>query len=231
MIRYSAFLVAVTMGAAEAPRIVYSKTFPGSTPAYIAITLERSGAGEYKEAPDDENPLEFQIKPKETDEIFALAEKLGKFTRKLESPAKVANMGMKAFRWEEGTVRNEVKFNFSEDLDARALHDWFERISESEQHLISLERTAKYEKLGVNRALLLLEAALARNRLVALDQYLPMLDRVAKNETYLNMARERARRLAEYIRTPPAEQAGANAAAAAPSSVSGNGSTQAPPQP
>jgi hypothetical protein len=70
--------------ALAAPRIYYSKSFPGSTPAFVAITLERSGAGEYKEAPDDENPLKFQLKQAEADEIFALAEKVGRFTRMLD---------------------------------------------------------------------------------------------------------------------------------------------------
>ena len=188
---------------AEGPRLFYSKSFPGSVPPYVGIHLDRSGAGEYRETPDEE-PVRFQLKQSDVDEIYALSEKLGKFGRKLESGLKVANMGMKTFRWEEGSTRNEVKFNYSEDPDARALADWFERISESEQHLINLERAAKYDKLGVNKALLMLQSALERKRLVALDQYLPMLDRIAKNETYLNMARERARGLAGYIRNPPA---------------------------
>jgi hypothetical protein len=187
---------------ADGPRLFYSKSFPGSVPAYVGINLERSGAGEYRETPDEE-PLRFQLKQVEVDEIFALGEKLGKFGRKLESGLKVANMGQKTFRWEEGSTRNEVKFNYSEDPNAKVLADWFERISESEQHMINLERAVKYDKLGVNKALLLLQAALERNRLVALEQYLPMLDRIARNETYLNMSRERARGLADFIRTPP----------------------------
>ncbi len=36
---------------------------------------------------------------------------------------------------------------------------------------------------------------------MALDQYLPLLDRVVKNESYLNMARERAAVLSEFIRS------------------------------
>lgn len=201
---------------ADSPRLFYSKSFPGSVPAYVGINLDRSGAGEYRETPDEE-PLRFQLKRNEVDDVFALSEKLGKFSRKLESGLKVANMGVKTLRWEEGSVRNEVKFNYSEDPDARTLADWFERIAESEQHLINLERAARYDKLGVNKALLLLQSALERKRLVALDQYLPMLDRIAKNESYLNMARERARGLADFIRTPPApEQAAAGGTAPPP---------------
>lgn len=186
--------------AGDVPQLFYSKSFPGSVPAYVAIDLDRTGAGEYKEAAEDDTPLKFHLRESETNEIFALAEKLGYFSRPLESPQKVAFMGMKTFRFEQGSRKTEVQFNFSEDPDARALADWFERISESEQQLINLERAAKYDKLGVLKALLLLESAYDRKRLVGLDQYLPMLDRIAKNETYMHTARLRAAALADSIR-------------------------------
>lgn len=187
---------------ADAPRISYTKEFPGSAPPYIGITIERSGEGVYKEAPNDEYPLAFKLRPAEADEIFQLADKLDRFKRPLESNLKVANMGMKTFRFEQDDVRNEVKFNYSLDETARLLADWFEKISESEQHFIRLERTVKYDKLGVNQALLLFQISYDRKRIVAPEQYLPLLDRVAKNDTYLNMARERAAAIAEDIRNP-----------------------------
>ena len=187
----------------NAPRIVYSKSFPGSVPPYAEIIVERDGSAVYKDAPDDEQPMKFHLSEADTTEIFTLAAKLDKFTRKLESGLKVANMGVKTYRWEEAGTKNEQKFNYSEDLDAHALQDWFEKIAESEQHLISLERAARFDKLGVNKVLVQLEYAWDRKRLVAVDQYLPMLERVAKNEAYLNMARERAAYLADVFRGKP----------------------------
>jgi len=181
-------------------RLFFSKSFPGSAPAYVAITVQQNGEGEYKEAVDDETPLKFQMAPADAAEMFALAEKLDRFKRPLESPLKVAQMGMKTFRFENGSSKTEVKFNFSEDLDARALADWFERISETAQSYWALERAVKYDKLGVNRALLLFETAIDRKRVVSPRLFLPMLDRVAKNDSYLNMARSRAAHLAEAIR-------------------------------
>ena len=181
-------------------RLYFSKSFPGSTPAFVAITVEPSGAGEYKEAVDDDTPLKFQLSAATTAEMFALADKLDHFKRPLESPLKVAQMGMKTFRFEGGVNKTEVKFNFSEDPDARALTDWFERISETAQNYWTLERAVKYDKLGVTKALLQFETALDRKRVVAPELFLPMLDRVAKNDSYLNMARSRAANLAEAIR-------------------------------
>lgn len=184
----------------SAPRISYSKSFPGSVPAYIEINVDRTGTGEYKEAPDDDRPLQFRLSKAEVDEIFALVEKLEYFRRPLESASKVAFMGTKTFRLENGPEKSEVKFNFSDDLSARGLADWFERIAESEQHYINLERAAKFDRLGVLKALLLLETSLDRKRLVALDQYLPLLDRIAKSGVYMHTARVRAAGIADTIR-------------------------------
>jgi hypothetical protein len=109
---------------------------------------------------------------------------------------------MKTFRFEQGSVKNEQKFNFSLDLDAQALLDWFERLTETQRLHFDLERTAKFDRLGVNKTLLQIEAANDRKRLVGMDRFLPLLDRVAKNDAYLHMARERAAVLADSIRNP-----------------------------
>jgi len=183
--------------------IFYSKSFPNSVPAYVSLQLSLSGDVIYKEAVDDEQPVKLKLEPSEMAEIFALAGKLGHFDRPLESGLKVAFMGEKTYRWEGDGKKNEQKFNYSQDLDANKLQDWFERITESEMLFFSLERTVKYDKLGVFKALLQLEAAYDRKRLVAWPQYLPLLDRVAKNSSYMNVARERAASLAEVFRNPP----------------------------
>ena len=120
-----------------------------------------------------------------------------------ESGLKVANMGMKTFRYQDDNgAAKEVKFNYSEDLEAKALLDWFERIAESERCLIDLERTVRFDKLGVQDSILRIEVERDQKRLVAEEQFLPMLDRVSKGESYMHMARTRAAALAESIRAP-----------------------------
>jgi hypothetical protein len=198
--RWALALVAVSLLAADSPRLYYSKSFPASSPAYMEILVERNGETSYKEAPDDDQPMKFQLPESDTAVMFGLADKLGHFGHPLEAPVKVAFMGMKTFRFESAAEKKEVKFNYSEDPDAQLLLDCFERIAETEQILINLERAAKYDKLGVNRALLLIQAAFDHKRLVAPQQFLPMLDRIVKNETYMHMDRERAAGLGDAIR-------------------------------
>jgi hypothetical protein len=166
-------LFAAVLASAGEPHIFYSKSFPNSVPAYSQIVLLSNGDGEYKEAPDDDLPLKFHLSEADVRAVFELADKLDHFKRPLETQLKVAFMGTKTFRWENGDQKGEVKFNFSEDLSAQAILDWFERMAESAQLRTELERAAKYDRLGVDKALRQLWAAMDRKRLVATDQYLP----------------------------------------------------------
>ena len=56
--------------------------------------------------------------------------------------------------------------------------------------------------------LLQMQASWERNRLVAPEQFLPLLDRIAKNESYLHISRELAAAIAEAIRKPAAQVRG-----------------------
>jgi hypothetical protein len=203
-------LLAAGLLHAADPRIVFTKTFPGSTPAYVEISLEKNGTTVYKEAPDDNNPITIQLSQADSDTMFGLADKLDHFTKPIESGLKVAFMGKKKFRYESGAPDGkkppEAEFNYSTDPNAAALLDWFERIAESERDFIELERTVKYDKLGVQNALILIQVTHDEKRLIAPQQFLPLLDRVVKNESYLHMARERAAAFADEIRaqTQPA---------------------------
>ncbi len=193
---------AVPLMAGDVGRLFYSRSFPGSKPDYIQVVVEKSGDAVYQEAVDDDLPLKFKLTPEETTAIYELADKLDRFKRPLESGLKVAFMGTKTFRYIEGDEKTETKFNYSADPTAQQLQDWFERMAESAARRIELERTAKYDHLGVDQALNGIEESFESGRIVAPEQYLPMLDRVAKNETYMHQARAKAAELAEYIRKP-----------------------------
>ncbi len=183
-------------------KLIFTKTFPQSQPPYVRIAVEESGAGEFRTSPQDDQPVQFQLSDAEKTELFGLANKVD-FGQKLEAPMRVAQMGLKTIRFENAGRTVEQTFNYTQNLDARALTDWFERISESEMCYLDLERTAKYEKIGVNEAILQIQADWERKRLVAPKQFLPLLDRIVKSESYVKMARARAANLADTFRTLP----------------------------
>lgn len=199
-------LLPAALFAQDAERLVFLKSFPGSRPAYYEIRLSPAGDAEYREAPDEASPLMLKLREADCRAMFQLAAKLEHFQKPLESGLPVARMGEKTFRWQKGAERREQKFNYSLDVDAQAMQDWAERIAESALLFYDLERTARYDRLGVNKTLLQLETAWDKHRLVAHDKFLPLLKRVANNESYLNMARERAAKLAQLFSDPDAHQ-------------------------
>lgn len=195
-------LLSLSALGAESKTVFFSKSFPGSVPPYVSVLISSDGTAVYQEAPNDEDPVRFKLPPDDTDAVFALVDKLDRFKHPLESNLKVANMGEKTFRFESGPEKHEVKFNYSLDENAKLLQDWFERITETQLLHAILDRTVRYDRLGVNQSLLQIEAAWDRHRLVAIERFLPLLDRVIKNDSYMTMARERAAALADAIRNP-----------------------------
>jgi hypothetical protein len=196
-------LLSAACAFAQNGKLIWSKSFPGSTPAFVKITIERNGSALYVEELNDPQPFQFKLSEAEINTMYGLAEKLGWFNRTLESGLPVAKMGEKTMRYEDGPKAQEQKFNYTTDVDAQALADWFERITESERLLMELERSARFDKLGVNKVILQIQIAWEKKRLVAPEQFLKWLDRIVKSESYMNMARDRASQLAGAFRNPP----------------------------
>lgn len=200
LITLFAFACASVLLAAGGPRVEFTKSFPGSVPAYVGLSIDTSGKGECKESVDDDQPQPIQLEASEAAQVFALVEKLGKFSVPLESGLKVAFTGAKTFRYEDGATKNETTFNYTQNPDGLLLWDWFERIAETSRHAINLERAARFDRLGLDEALLQLQGSFDQHRLAGARQLLPILDRIAKNKSAFNRARERAATLAAAIR-------------------------------
>jgi hypothetical protein len=199
------FALGTVLAAADLPKVTYSKSFPGSVPAYVEIEVASNGKAVYRETPNDPNPINYQMPEEDTKAIFELCDKLDHFKRPLDANLKIAFMGKKTFRYQNGAEKSETTFNYSQDEDAKALLDRFEKVSETQSLYFDLERTIRFDKLGVNKSLLQLETALDKKRLIGPERFLPLLDRIAKNETYMHMARERAAALADFFRKDKAK--------------------------
>lgn len=182
------------------PKVIMTKSFPGSTPAFFSITVARDGSLEYKEAPDDPQALKAKLPEADTTTFFDLAQKLDYFKSPIESGLKVANTGKKTFRYEpDGGAATETTFNYSTNLLAQQLLDRFEQISSTERAYIDLDRTVHFDKLGVNDALAQIESLWLRKQLAAPQQFLPLLTRIANHNTFMHLVRERAARLKDQF--------------------------------
>jgi hypothetical protein len=182
---------------AGTPKLTFTKSFPGSVPAYVCLDIERGGALTYKESTNaDEQPVTAHLAESDTAALFSMAQGLGYFKMPLESGLKVANTGKKTFRYEdENGKASETTFNYSTNETAQQLLDRLEQIAESERAYSELDRTMRYDKLGVNDALANIELLWVRKQLAAPQQFIPLLTRITTHESFMHLVRDRAARL------------------------------------
>jgi len=193
---------------AATPKLTYTKTFPGSVPEYMYVTVDRTGALEYSESRGDDRPLTAQLPDADAAALFAMAEKLAYFKPPLESGLKVANMGKKTFRYDnENGVATQTSFNYSTNETAQQLLQRFEQIAATEHAYIDLDRTVHFDKLGVNDALAEIESLWLHKQLAAPQQFIPLFTRIATHESFMHLVRERAARLKDEFAAASGPQA------------------------
>ena len=191
--------------------IVYRKVFPSSDPEYVEIRVGQAQGATWdiRQIADPADPQPLEIRPALRAKIFALAAALNNFDGvDLNVHRRLANLGQKTFRYESGGVVHETTFNYTMDQNASQLLEIFEGFTRQQVDLIAIEHSMKYDRLGINDALMQFEDDLNERNLPEPDALLPALDKIAADSRFLNLARERARSLAERIRTttgaPPA---------------------------
>jgi hypothetical protein len=180
-------------------QIFFSKSFPGSKPEYFEVTVDSSGKASYREDPA-EDPIEFELNDQEVREVFDLAQKMNRFQTPLQSDRKVAFTGAKTLRYRTAAGEEaEAKFTFSTNTDAQQIVAWFESAGETERHFLELDRVVRFDRLGVNKALLLFQSSFDKGRVVGAKQFLGILGTIAEDTKFMHMARARAAALIERI--------------------------------
>ncbi len=189
---------------AGTPKLIFTRSFPGSTPEYFSVSIDRTGELQYKESTTDDQAVTAHLQEAETAPLFSMAEKLDYFKSPLESGLKVANTGKKTFRYEDGNgAVTETSFNYSTNETARQLLDRFEQIGASERAYVELDSAIHYDKLGVNEALANIESLWLRKQLAAPLQFIPLFNRITAHESFMHLARERAAKLKDEFQAPP----------------------------
>ncbi|MBI4459902.1 MAG: hypothetical protein HY648_07570 [Acidobacteria bacterium] len=191
--------------AADSPATIsFTKEFPNSEPAYYEVTVRQDGTASYRTAPDDEKPLQFQVPSETAQDIFSLAQKLNRFREaKLESKRRVASLGKKTLAYSNGAEQYAATFNHTEVPEAAALATLFERISQTQQHSLKLEYLLRFDRLGIMKGLLQLEADLDQGRLLNASQLLPQLEKIRDNKSLVQVAQTRAAQIIAKIEASP----------------------------
>jgi hypothetical protein len=183
--------------------ITYRRVFRGSSPEFIEIKISDQGKSTFdiRQLDDDADPEPFEVSTPVQKRIFDLAAELNHFAvANLDIQKKIANLGQKTFRYESGAEVHETSFNYTLNPIATQLMQIFEGFARQQQDLVLLQRQAKFDRLGVNDALMQFESDMDHRLLPEPERLLPILDQIAADSHFVEIARSRARALAERIR-------------------------------
>lgn len=183
--------------------ITYRRVFKGSTPEFIEVKVTSPGKATFdiRQLDDDADPEPFEVSAPVQKKIFDLAADLKNFdVGNLDIQKKIANLGQKTFRYENGAEVHETSFNYTVNTTATQLMQIFEGLARQQQDLVLLQRQAKFDRLGVNDALMQFETDMDHRLLPEPERLLPVLDQIAADSHFVEIARTRARALAERIR-------------------------------
>jgi hypothetical protein len=189
--------------ATDGATVTFRKIFKSSYPEFVEIKVTNAGTGTYdiRQLDEDPSPQPFEIGAPLVQKIFDLAQKLHDFDGiDIDIHRRIANLGQKTFRYDRGSVTHQVTFNYTLNPSAAQLLDIFEGLSRQESDLADLQRTMRYDRLGVNDVLLRIEKDYNYKLLPEPARLLPALDQVAADEHFIDIARDRARALAGHIR-------------------------------
>jgi hypothetical protein len=192
-------------GATAGPAtITYRRVFKGSTPEFTEIKVSDQGACTFdiRQLEEDADAQTFEVGPPVRQKIFELAADLKNFAiADLDIQKKIANLGEKTFRYERDSEVHETSFNYTLNTSATQLMQIFEGLARQQGDLVLLERRVKYDRLGVNDALLQFESDMDHRLLPEPERLLPVLDKISEDSHFVQIARTRARAIAERIRT------------------------------
>jgi hypothetical protein len=182
--------------------ITYRKIFKASSPEFVEIKVNRSGAGTYdiRQLDDTPRPEPFRISTALAGKIFLLARAMRDFNGiKLEARRRIANLGVKTFRYDRDGQSYQVSFNYTLNSDANDLLSIFEGLSLQDQYIEQLRSSMRYDPLGLNDVLVRLQRDIESNQLPDPASLRPILKKIATNPNLLDIARQRAKSISDSL--------------------------------
>jgi len=192
---------AASASSAQTAKVTFRRVFKGSSPEYIELCIwddAKTATYEIRQMEDDPGSAPFEVGAPLRTKIFGLTAQLHNFQgQDLDVHRKIANLGEKTFRWEQGGVMHETRFNYTLNPAASQLLQIFEGLARQQEHYELITRRMRYDRLGIYDALLQFESDLNRGLLPEPERLVPLLEQIADDPKYVDVARKRARMLAD----------------------------------
>ena len=186
-----------------AASITFDRTWDDYTPQKITLTIWASGQGKYAshsaaKPPDevDDYQTEFAMSPACRDKLFRDAGEAnyfdGDFAFKKHA---VASTGTKTLTYTDPTRHFNTTYDYSENKAVQEITNILQGISNTIEYGRKLQFKHRFDKLGLEDELKGMEAALESHNLAELQLIAPQLESILQDESVLNIARKRAKKL------------------------------------
>jgi len=180
-------------------KITFRRIFQGSSPEYVELCIwddAKTATYEIRQMDDDPGSAPFEVGDALRSKIFGLTAQLHNFQGlDLDVHRKIANLGEKTFRWEQAGLSHETKFNYTLNPAAAQLLQIFEGLARQQEHYELITRRMRYDRLGIYDALLQFESDLNRGLLPEPGRLVPLLEQIANDPKFVDVARKRAQLL------------------------------------
>lgn len=189
--------------ASATPSITFERFWDDFSPQSVTITVSANGATKYSSRDPgkngdeaDEYQTEFTISPARCDKLFRYAGEAdyfqGDFTFKKHA---VASTGKKTLTYVDASRHFTTTYDYSEHKAIQEITSIFMGISNTIEHGRKLQFLRRFDKLGLEAELKVMEDAAESHTLVELQLIAPTLENIAEDAAILNIARQRAHRL------------------------------------
>lgn len=189
--------------ASATPSITFERVWEDFTPQSVTITVFANGATKYssrtpgKNADEaDDYQTEFTMSRDRCDKLFRYAKEAdyfqGDFTFKKHA---VASTGKKTLTYADASRHFNTTYDYSEHKAIQEITSIFMGLSNTIEHGRKLQFLRRFDKLGLEAELKVMEDAAESHNLVEMQLIAPTLESIAEDHSILNIARQRAHRL------------------------------------
>lgn len=189
------------------PTITFDRVWEGYQPQSVNITVQSTGPAKYisrnpftppdQTGPDPDYLLDFTVSARNAEKLFRDAKEAnyfnGDFTFKKHA---VATTGKKTLTYADPSRHFETTFDYSENRAIQEITNIFAGISNTIEHGRKLQFLHRFDKLGLDEELKAMENAAESHNLAELQIIRPTLESIAADTAVLNIARQRAKKLA-----------------------------------
>lgn len=187
------------------PTITFSQNWPEAIPPFYSIAIAANGQASYQATPKANNEgdpylVKFEASAETKAKLFDLAKALNHFNGNWNyKKNRIAFTGDKTLTYKNGIEEYRTTYNWSDNLQIQKITSIFQGISETVELGRLLTEKYRFDKLGVDAELKKLESAAKAGRLEEIQAIQPILSKIAKDSSMMNITRRRAEFLLSKI--------------------------------